>query len=535
LLVIFAHENFAATRSSGERNVNETQARTVLLVKAFEEAGPELISRAERVRASREAEPPEEKRSLREGGPVEDRWTPEEERFLAARAALLRGALERKFPAVHSALRQAQWRSWFTPAAIGAAFLLGLAANKLGPDQRISILAFPLLAMLVWNLAVYLVLLIRNFRSFLHKNSAGRHETMAAGIMRWWLRPRVSSAQVSSSDEPLQSALRRFAGSWLNWGAPLHSARARSTLHFAAAFFAIGLIGGMYLRGLAYEYLAGWESTFLNAEQVRLFLGWVLGPASLLTGIDIPDANHLATLRWGAGQTGENAARWIHLYAATAALVVIGPRLLLGVGAGIKALRLRARFPFSGVQEPYFRRLLSQGQGEGVALSILPYSFAPEAQEKETLRSLLADWLGWNSQIVFQPPVGYGAEDDYLKNAVHAGDNGHDYLALLFNMAATPEEENHGLFISGMKERSARGKGPRHLLLILDESSYRRRLREEPGLENRLAGRRKAWEKLARDCGLDLLSLDLGNASLAMNPDQFRAALWTAPRFDPVP
>jgi hypothetical protein len=510
--------------------MNETQARTVLLVKAFEEAGPEWLTKAECARASREAGAPEIRRAQESKSP-EAQFTVDEERFLVSRAALLRGVLERKFSVVQT-LRQVDWRSWFLPAAISVALLLGFAANALGPDKRISILAFPLLATLIWNLGIYLLLLGRTFLRRVLGTGAGRPETPVARWIGGWFRWRSPSGE--RPDDPLSSSARRFAASWLKWGAPLHAARARMLLHCAAAFFAIGLIGGMYLRGLAYEYLAGWESTFLNAHQVHLFLQVLLGPASALTGIAIPDADHIASLRWSAGQPGENAARWIHLYAATTALVVILPRMLLAAIAGLKARRLRHHLPFPAGQEVYFQRLLTPGRGEGTALSILPYSFSPEPREKETLRNLLATWLGWNSRIDFQSPVAYGAEDDYLNHVPPSQDGSSDYLALLFNMAATPEEENHGRFISGMKELSLRGKGPRHLVLILEESHYRRRMREESRLGARLAERRTSWLKLARDCGLEMLPLDL-SAEPEISADQFRAAVWAAPQFDNVP
>ena len=64
---------------------------------------------------------------------------------------------------------------------------------------------------------------------------------------------------------------------------------------------------------------AGWDSTFLDATQVHRLLQVVLGPASVLTGLSLPDVAHLAQLRFSASP-GENAGPWIHLLAVT-----IGP------------------------------------------------------------------------------------------------------------------------------------------------------------------------------------------------------------------
>src|SRR5690606_2460826 len=112
--------------------------------------------------------------------------------------------------------------------------------------------------------------------------------------------------------------------------APGDAARAGALLHAASALFAVGLLAGLYLRGLAFEYRAGWERTFLDADGVRWLLGLVLGPASALTGLALPDAPALADLRFDAGP-GERAARWIHLYAVSVALYVLLPRLLLAL------------------------------------------------------------------------------------------------------------------------------------------------------------------------------------------------------------
>ena len=60
-------------------------------------------------------------------------------------------------------------------------------------------------------------------------------------------------------------------------------------LHLAAAATALGVIAGLHTRGLAFEYRASWESTFLGAEQVDALLSVTLAPGSWLTGIPVPD------------------------------------------------------------------------------------------------------------------------------------------------------------------------------------------------------------------------------------------------------
>jgi hypothetical protein len=51
------------------------------------------------------------------------------------------------------------WRPWVGWLVVAIAFALGLMVDAIGPDQRVNILAFPLLALLAWNLIVYLLLI----------------------------------------------------------------------------------------------------------------------------------------------------------------------------------------------------------------------------------------------------------------------------------------------------------------------------------------------------------------------------------------
>ena len=51
--------------------------------------------------------------------------------------------------------------------------------------------------------------------------------------------------------------------------------RVAALLHAAAALLALVVIGSMYVFGLAFDYRAGWDSTWLDAEQVQRTLAAV--------------------------------------------------------------------------------------------------------------------------------------------------------------------------------------------------------------------------------------------------------------------
>mgnify|MGYP002682407688 CR=1 FL=1 len=100
---------------------------------------------------------------------------------------------------------------------------------------------------------------------------------------------------------------------------------------------AAGVLAGLYVRGLALEYRASWESTFLDASVVRSIAAIAYLPGASLTGVPVPTLAEVAAIRAPAG---ENAARWLHLMAATVAVVVVAPRLLLALGAWLLSLNL---------------------------------------------------------------------------------------------------------------------------------------------------------------------------------------------------
>lgn len=285
----------------------------------------------------------------------------------------------------------------------------------------------------------------------------------------------------------LVKGIQRYHDDWSGAAAPIYFARAKWVLHLAAALLALGAVAGMYLRGLGFEYLAGWESTFLSERDLRPLLNFILGPASLLTGITLPDERELASLRWSATQPGENAARWIHLWATTAMLAIVAPRLLLAIAARIKESKLARNFRLP--VDPYFRRLLRGGGGEQVR--IVPFSYQLTERARENIRKSLTHALGEGVQIEFNEGARYGAEEIAL--AAEANASIADRLCVLFNLAATPEAENHEFFLRGLQDLVAQGRAARELIALVDESSYRARFASGSA---RIEERRQAWRDL---------------------------------------
>jgi hypothetical protein len=259
---------------------------------------------------------------------VGDQATPEQ--FVSARAAL---ALPRLLPRDQAAQRWLARRGWhpaWVVLALVLGFFFGLGVDQLGSPQRVNLLAPAVWAVVAWNAVVYVALLL-----------PGHAGTLRAWIAGWGL------ARAPGS-------LANPGWLWAELALPLSLQRWAVLLHAAAAALGIGLIAGLYLRGLVLDYRAGWESTFLDAPTVQSLLGALLWPASTLTGIAMPAVAPLQLAPGVAAQA--SAAPWIHLYGATLLLAVVLPRALLALWAAARA-RWQARHFSLPLATPYFEAL----------------------------------------------------------------------------------------------------------------------------------------------------------------------------------
>jgi hypothetical protein len=442
--------------------------------------------------------------------------------FLAARARFAHARLETRFPQVAKVSRNAKWPAWLNWSLPILAFLIGMATNEIDSSRRLNIIAFPLLGMIGWNLAVYLLLLGSGVGALKHGGSAARPPNMVDRLIQ-----QVSGrfGRHFDAQPALSRALTRFAADWTRASSKLTSLRTSRTLHISAAAFAAGVIAGMYLRALGIEYRAGWESTFMHASTVHALLHFLLTPASALTGIALPDPERLQALRWSNGR-GEIAAPWIHLFAMTALLLIIVPRLILAAATAVAALRLQRRFPLPGREDFYVRRLLRGLSGKGSVVRIIPYSFHPAPSLEQELRSVLTEVLGDGTQVIFDRPVAYGEEEDWLAQPTFSQEE--DHLLVLFNLASTPEAENHGAFVGGIRKRVTESRSGASVAILLDESGYRSRLAGQAGADGRLESRRQAWRRMLGEQGVEPLPFDFSEQDAATLSQRFEAVLMQA-------
>ncbi len=450
--------------------MNEADARNALLIRAFETApASPHWDQEDREWASRSAAQIEGEKASAEA-------------FVSRRAGLAAERLASRLPAVGHAVSAVSWRPWIGWLVALAALLAGLVLDALSAEKRINVLAPPILAILLWNVAVYLLIAARSVLRPRSEPAMPRPlrpmqrlvARLVQGIPKSLLRP--------EADAPLAQFVRQ----WLQASAGLNAARTMSLLHLAAAAFAIGAVAGLYTRGLAFEYVAGWESTFLGVDTVERTLRFVLGPASLLTGIGLPDAARLAAMRLPAG-VGENAAGWIHLYAVTLLLAVVVPRALLGFLAALRARQLAADLPIA-LDDGYFQNLRRRHSGTAAQVQVIPYSYQPTTGSAGGISRLVQQIYGAETKVAVAPTVALGGEDHLGARLAGAGPV--TATIALFSLAATPEVENHGAFVAAL---DAALPAQAVVIALVDESAFLRRFGAD---SQRLAERRAIWRRI---------------------------------------
>ena len=450
-----------------ERHIDEAQALAVAAVRVVETAdrAGAYWTDADRAWASQAAAA-----AVGESAPPES--------FVAERARLALERLHERFPALRHGLRAMQWRPWVGTVVLLLAFAVGLLADRIGDTHRINVLAPPMLLLLVWNLLVYLALLLGPLLRWGRLQLPDLLRSAVTAIGAGWRRHGVRRGAAPSG--PWLTAI---AAEWAVVAAPLYRARATRLLHLGAAMFALGVIAGLYLRGLALEYRATWESTFLEPAAVHALLSLVLAPGAWLGQLPLPDLARVAAIR---APDSEIAASWLHLMALSLVALVVLPRLLLTAFAAWRETRLARGLPLS-LEGAYFRRML---RGFHVAPNhavVLPYAYTPGEPALVGLQALLQRLLGGAVSVHQVAPVAYG-EDETADAPDWSSRPG--TRVLLFNLAATPERETHGAFAQTVVRLSGSSEP---LLVVVDETSYSARAGDDP---QRLEQRRKAWREL---------------------------------------
>lgn len=463
------------------RGMDEAEARAAVLLAALDHSDPPAPAwtparRAEVARAVRAMLPP--------GASAQARVAA---RTRAALAQLLPASDPASLPARRWLERRSALAPWVAAAA-GLALLGGAAIDRLGSLPYVRLVEPAVWGLIAWNLGAYVLLAWSAARG----PRRSQHGAWLAALGE-----RLRRHHRALQPPPALSALvpapawARFRDEWLAVSRPLHRARLAAVLHVAAAALALGVIAGLYLRGLLVDYAVGWESTFLDAAAMHALVAALYAPAAALAGIALPDAAAIAALRVHPGQaaTGAGAAAVvIHLHALSLLLAVVLPRSALAAASAWRARRLGRALPLPD-------RVLRDAAAEAVtppprALSLWRHGDAGPPLE------VLAAALGASPPV---HAVASGGEDEVEPP-------GADTLAVLVvAMTATPEAETHGRLLARL-----RGAGAGAAVLVVDTGAYTRRFEHLPA---RIAERRAAWAAFAATVRVPLVWADLADAS----------------------
>lgn len=293
--------------------VTEPQLRTVLIAQAVEhaDAGRTLVSQAERDEATRSAVAAARHRGVQRvdvGDVVLERAETIAQHASGRDAAM-------------AALRQpgARWR-WLARGLPVAALLAGLAIDRIANAHRVDLLSPPLLIVLAWNLAVYVLIAWHAWRPH-----GGEQSGWLPQALRHLGRPvggRGLAARVAAD----------FHIRWFTHTAPLQQQRATRVLHLCAAAWGAGIALSLLLRGLVVRYQFGWESTFLDAGQVHAIVTVLFWPLTALLGLAPFTLPEIAATQNFAGE-GLAGGRWVWMYVGLLTLAVVLPRLVLAAWA----------------------------------------------------------------------------------------------------------------------------------------------------------------------------------------------------------
>jgi len=246
------------------------------------------------------------------------------DQFVARRADWALDAIGKRAASPAIDLRTPRWPTIIGWLIVAIALATGFFTDHLATDRRVNIVEYPLVGLIVWNLAIFVGLILRRLSSFLTPRS--RDGGLLTDIIGRW---RLQGAFSARNGNPTLW-IEQFRKEWTSLSARLNQTRLELVLHTAAMFFALGALASLYVRGFFMEYRAGWESTFFSADSIHAIASVVLAPGALLLNMTIPGVQHVASLQV-PGNPGEIARDWIHLYAGSILVCIIIPPLRSGI------------------------------------------------------------------------------------------------------------------------------------------------------------------------------------------------------------
>ncbi len=427
------------------------------------------------------------------------------ERFIATRARIAWQRISDRRPDLQRVLeKRFKGGTFFGWAIILLASIAGILTDQIGDSRQVNLLALPFVAIIIWNLAIYVwLLLLRPVLGLFGFK----------GWIRRWLESRLSgypNAGLGQQNAEKISLSVRCQADWARLCLPLTSARVERIFHIAAAMFVFGLIVAIYSRGFYTEYRVGWESTLLDASDISTALAAFFNWMPITFGLAAPDPSTVELMRFSAGGGLIGARPWLHLVAFLATALVILPRLALSSFASFRLRMFDRRFPID-LTHGYFQKLAARYARKPKDVVVIPYAKALLPASAIALNQVVQSVFGTPSSVRILDTVQFGGEDEMPVLAFKSQDSIH--LAL-FDLASTPESENHGVFLKALKLKVPTGHS---VISLVDSLEFKARF---GSTGDRLEQRTKLWRRFLADCGVPCVIGDLadeGSAELRRN------------------
>jgi len=253
-------------------------------------------------------------------------------------------------------------------------FVSGLLSNYLGPVKLIHVVYNPLTILLVWNILVYLFLVLKSFwqisipdiwKNNLSNNSIPedkeekeKAKSISSNFILDWMIGGIYKGIVQLKSRFVDNNTRVtivkkiIPAFWLSYKEVAGKSlilRFKSVMNISAIGLLIGALVGVYFRGLFFNYNMIWQSTFVSEpETIRAILNILFGTASIILEGNWISPETVQTLLEPGGTP---AGPWIHKMALTTLLIIFIPRAIIALiynmlaGKSVKPL---------DINKPYF-------------------------------------------------------------------------------------------------------------------------------------------------------------------------------------
>jgi hypothetical protein len=476
--------------------MNQDKLREIVLIKAIEESDRPgvVISHPERARATVAALTAN---GLASDGNHDQVPSNVLAKTISDRASILIEPILAKYPIFDDVIASSRWPVLLAVVVLPLALTSGFGIRWFSDWHRINIMAAPIAGLVIWNVILYLAILISWLSSPLRSNHRNSIWTgYAARFIGRRMRPLVS--QTTRVNLILGQAVGRFESGWGVAAGPIIGQQLRRLAHLAGASVGIGLISGFYFFTWDKQFNAGWEST-QAAAMVKSLADHCLRPFATWVTIDYPTSvSDFENLSFkSANYISTPALPWVHLLSLFICAIVVVPRLLLAGWASIRIARLERSPHLPECLVAYAgARIGAKGVGLPTTIAVFPYPTALSGATKHRLAAHVAGEFGVSAIPQVQATIPLGNEH-LIEKAIGKASETADGLVITCPLHSKPRDRSHGVLLGKAHDRMLSPALGMDLLLLINESWPKPRCMPNWVHNMRRASRKKLWTRFA--------------------------------------